>query len=510
MTCAPLLFALLIATPNTDAPRDPLLLDFTASWCGPCQQMRPNVEQLARKGYPVKVIDFDRSRDVAERYQVSSIPTFIVVDSSGRPLARTEGYQPAADLERFYLAARTKARRLARAARDADDQEADADPGAVVDRAADDAETRPAQEPEPEPADEPRRDGRTNPDPWKTVVRIKIRGNGSIGFGSGTIIYSDPEQSIILTCAHIFKLEGSKQAHPSRFPRPIDVDLFDGTLSAQNQVHYVETIQGKAIDYDFDRDVGLILIRPGRRLEASRVVPANWVPKPGMKMTTVGCSEGNDATAWTTAVINSGIRLFNNSVYEATECQFAPKQGRSGGGLYTIDGYLAGVCDFAEPRGNHGFYATPRSIRAILDRNNLAALYAPVNRQGGALLAKARTNPGRSIARAQSPDGDEPTRVTMPSPELLGIKTPASTRSAPQTASTRGSWRPVPDRTEPAERTDLKLPPGVDNNRFDPLPEKSPDDAPAIARAPRVQAHAKGKWRPVKSASPMISAAPGH
>lgn len=504
MTCAPLLFALLIATPNAGAPREPVLLDFTATWCGPCQQMRPNVELLARKGYPVKVIDFDASRDVAERYQVSSFPTFIVVDASGHILARTQGFQPAAELERFYLAARAKGRRLAQAAVETEDQEPEDDRPEVDDRAADDPDPRPA--PAAEPADEPRRDGQTNPKPWKTVVRIKIRGNGSIGFGSGTIIYSDAEQSVILTCAHIFKLEGSRQAHPSRFPRPIDVDLFDGNLSGQNQVHYVETIQGKAIDYDFDRDVGLILIKPGRRLEASRVVPATWAPKPGMKMTTVGCSEGNDATAWSTAVINSGIRLFNNSVYEATECQFAPKQGRSGGGLYTIDGYVAGVCDFAESRGNHGFYATPRSIRAILDRNNLAALYAPVNRQGGTLLANNRANPGRSIARAQSPDADEPKQVMMPSPERLGIKTPAPSRTAPQTASTRGSWRPVADRTEPAERTDLKLPPTVDNNGFD----TSPDDPPAVASAPRAQAHAKGKWRPVKSSTPpMISAAPG-
>ena len=41
---------------------------------------------------------------------------------------------------------------------------------------------------------------------------------GSIGFGSGTIIHSTPQESIILTCAHIFKLEGGRSPQPSRFP----------------------------------------------------------------------------------------------------------------------------------------------------------------------------------------------------------------------------------------------------------------------------------------------------
>ena len=54
------------------------------------------------------------------------------------------------------------------------------------------------------------------------------------------------------------------------------VDLFDGKLHGERpaQVHFVESVEGQAIDYDFTVDVGLIRIRPGRRLPASRVVPA--------------------------------------------------------------------------------------------------------------------------------------------------------------------------------------------------------------------------------------------
>ena len=111
MTVATLLLALLTATnPSSGGgPSDPVLLDFHADWCGPCQRMRPAVDQLSRKGYPVKSINIDRSQAVAQRYGVQAVPTFIVVDGSGRELDRTSGLQPAAALERFYLAARAKA-----------------------------------------------------------------------------------------------------------------------------------------------------------------------------------------------------------------------------------------------------------------------------------------------------------------------------------------------------------------------------------------------------------------
>jgi hypothetical protein len=294
-----------------------------------------------------------------------------------------------------------------------------------------------------------------------------------------------------------------------------------------------ETYPGKAIDYDFARDVGLIRIRPGRKLPCSRVVPPHWKPKERMLMTTVGCSEGRDATAWSTTIVNPSMRgLSGNALYEAIECNFAPKQGRSGGGLYTSDGYIAGVCDFAEPRGNHGLYATPTSIYHILDRNNLSVCYAPVKTASPALLASDRSGSRRrsapAIARGQSPDRDESNLVMIPPPELLGIKPPAgedpsaarraSNSSAAQPDS-RGGWHatPAPElasglaaRQERAERTDLTLGPEFDNDRFASVtaaPEADPGgDQPSTAGASRTQPQppSTGKWRPVRSALPEL------
>ena len=237
--------------------------------------------------------------------------------------------------------------------------------------------------------------------PWETVVRIKIVRDKSTGFGSGTIIRSTSAESLILTSAH--QLNTDKQVTPREIPYRIKVDLFDGKLqgSSPAQVHYLETLDGELVDCDFERDISLVRVRPGRRLPASRVVPRRWVPHLRMKMLTLGCSEGRDATAWNTVITNTRfLGLSGNPAYEAIECQTAPKQGRTGGGLFTSDGYLAGVCNFSEPKGDRGLYAVPDSIYGFLDRNNLTVplCRAHGHREGDrrpALRGRSTTREGR-------------------------------------------------------------------------------------------------------------------
>ena len=505
MTTVALLLALITSSPGAEAAGEPVLLDFHSDRCPPCRQMRPAIQQLIQKGYRVKSVDADESPELCERYQVENVPTFIVVDPSGRAMARTQGVQPARQLADLYRNAKAKI----------------AEPPAVDDSSAGAKLTSAEADAEGDARSENRPDDEAvngakavaskfaNPKPWETVVRIKVHDASAIGLGSGTVIHSTPQESIIMTCAHIFKLQGGrppKQA--SQFPRKITVDLFDGRLSGPEQmVHKVETVAAEALDYDFDLDVGLIRIRPGRRLPASRVVPASWRPEVRMPMITVGCSEGHDATTWETTISQPSVRLVRPANYEAIACKRAPKQGRSGGGLYTPDGYLAGVCDFAEPRGNHGLYASPRSIHNLLDRNRLTALYAPASSRPGTLLAQGRAPTMRAstptLARAQSPDRDESSPVTIPPPDLLGIPSPAIARDR----AGRTAWqsRPAtpPTVAPDAQMAEMNLAPAADSDHFAsmndlPAPSTSDSSATPDARsAPPVGASKVSKWQRV-------------
>jgi thioredoxin 1 len=74
----------------TGAQAETILLDFSTNWCGACQQMTPVVAQLEQQGFCITKIDVDQNRDLAQKYQVSSIPCFVVVED-GKEIDRVVG-----------------------------------------------------------------------------------------------------------------------------------------------------------------------------------------------------------------------------------------------------------------------------------------------------------------------------------------------------------------------------------------------------------------------------------
>ena len=58
----------------------PVLIDFWATWCGPCMRQGPIVEALAEEGYAVGKVDVDQNMALAQQFRVVSIPTLILFE----------------------------------------------------------------------------------------------------------------------------------------------------------------------------------------------------------------------------------------------------------------------------------------------------------------------------------------------------------------------------------------------------------------------------------------------
>lgn len=85
----------------------PVVLDVYASWCGPCQQMMPIVEELEKElgnTYKFAKLNVDEARDISIKYGVISVPTFLFI-KQGEVKGKETGYMSKETLQKKIEAA---------------------------------------------------------------------------------------------------------------------------------------------------------------------------------------------------------------------------------------------------------------------------------------------------------------------------------------------------------------------------------------------------------------------
>jgi thioredoxin-like negative regulator of GroEL len=78
------------------------ILYFSAPWCGPCKQFGPVMDRISQTGILVEKVNVDNAPAVAAAYNVRSVPTVIVVNSTGNELGRSVGMLSESQVRQLY------------------------------------------------------------------------------------------------------------------------------------------------------------------------------------------------------------------------------------------------------------------------------------------------------------------------------------------------------------------------------------------------------------------------
>lgn len=365
--------ALVVALAGTG---ETVLLEFTSPSCGHCQTMEPTLGRLTRDGYPVKQIDVARHQDIATEFQVTGVPCFVML-SDGREVDRVVGACSYARLIEMFATAQPQSSGSAPIglppAANSDVVRAQSPESTLVAVAATHERTT-----------DPRRGA------FDATIRLRIEDADGHSVGTGTIVDTHGEEALAVTCGHIFRDSGGQGR--------VLVDLFPGGQ--------LQTVEGTLISYDLTRDIGLVSFAPGFAVSPAQIAPAGHRFAKGDIVFTVGCDNGREPSVRDSRITSIDRYLGPPNIETTGE----PAQGRSGGGLFSQDGFLIGICNHGDPRDDEGIYASLPTIHWELDRVGQRRLYQP-NAEALAMhgLSPSRSEPRRiaanpeATARAVSP-----------------------------------------------------------------------------------------------------------
>jgi thiol-disulfide isomerase/thioredoxin len=403
--------------------------DFSGQNCHYCRKMDPIVRRLQRNNYPIRTIECESNFELVKRYNIATIPAFLLI-INGQEKARLNGEVSQDALIQFC-------NRVPRPQEASDSLGAPAGlPSQPADRR--DTEfpaptaTAPPKQAAPDKSginwpfgsrkkEEPTRNPPANAiprgkaddrqkiavpvlgNPLAASVRIRVRDANGDSFGSGTIIDSGVGQTIIVTCGHIFR-NWDKQA-------VIEIDWFDKGRE--------KTMVGKRLYHDLKADVGLITINSDC-VPSCRVAPVGTKIVKGSPVTTVGCSGGERPTVQHLKI--TALNRFEGP--DNIEVGGMPVVGRSGGGLFTKDGELIGVCSGADEKYKEGYYIGLKTLHDLLDHCHLSRLY-----RAGSADENAAPLGGSAIEQValggvdeEADDLGDSQQVAAPAPQKRNVK----------------------------------------------------------------------------------------
>lgn len=444
--------SLALVLASTPAPRGEVL-DFSAKWCGPCQQVAPLVARLERDGLPIRSVDVDQHRDLAQRFNVTAMPTFVLV-VDGKEVDRHVGMMGESDLRAWLnrIPSGTPTPQVAQTgATTGAAQGYVADPNvrlgtpkplqvADAGRRNTPADFQVREEPQrTQPAQEQPRGGllglfggrRSEPEvqaeirasdaplnevapkstPMAASVRLRVTVDGRINLGSGTVVACDAGKALIVTCGHIFRGFSDDSV--------IEVNLFEGNTE--------RSIGGRLVKFDAEADVGLVMVETDHPLPTAPVARDVQRAQAQESVLNIGCSGGQPPTA--AEVIVTEVNPYIGA--DNLECTGVPVQGRSGGGLFRSSGELVGVCIAADPDRKRGVYAGLLAVHELLEQTGYASLFRTPDTATAVASEFPVSTPGDMLA------SNAPSAAPASGGSLLDALAPADDGSMRQPLSPR-------------------------------------------------------------------------